>query len=91
MHVGVAFGWAAVFLLLVLSSSSLRDILAEPYGVVAVAAVYGPLILLAMSLAVIPLLTHRPPAINFRWWVQLVGHIPFVALPIVTMIGRTSG
>ena len=90
MHVGVAFGWSAVFLLLVLSSSSLRAILAEPYGVVAVAVVYGPLIWLVMSLAVIPLLTHRPPAINFRWWVQLVGHIPFVALPIVTMIGRTS-
>ena len=87
MHIGVAFGWSAVFLLLVLSSSSLRAILAEPYGVVAVAAVYGPLVWLVMSLAVIPLLTHRPPAINFRWWVQLVGHIPFVALPIVTMIG----
>jgi hypothetical protein len=88
MHVGVAFGWSAVFLLLVLSSSSLRDIVAEPYGVVAVAAVYGPLIWLVMSLAVIPLLTHRPPAINFRWWVQLVGHVPFVALPIVAMIAR---
>jgi hypothetical protein len=88
MHVGVAFGWSAVFLLLVLSSSWLRDILAEPSGVVAVAAVYGPLIWLVMSLAVIPLLTHRPPAINFRWWVQLVGHVPFVALPIVAMIAR---
>jgi hypothetical protein len=90
MHVGVAFGWSAVFLLLVLSSSWLRDILAEPYGVVAVAAVYGPLIWLVMSLAVIPLLTHRPPAINVRWWVQLVGHVPFVALPIVAMIGGRS-
>jgi hypothetical protein len=90
MHVGVAFGWSAVFLLLVLSSSWLRDILAEPSGIVAVAAVYGPLIWLVMSLAVIPLLTHRPPAINFRWWVQLVGHIPFVALPIVATFGRPS-
>jgi len=88
MHVGVAFGWSAVFLLLVLSSSWLRDILAEPYGVAAVAAVYGPLIWLVMSLAVIPLLTHRPPTINFRWWVQLIGHIPFVALPIVATIAR---
>jgi hypothetical protein len=88
MHVGVAVGWSAVFLLLFVSSSSLRDIVAEPHGVVAVAAVYGPLIWLVMSLAVIPLLTHRPPAINFRWWVQLVGHIPFVALPIVATIAR---
>jgi hypothetical protein len=87
MHVGVAFGWSAVFLLLVLSSSWLRGVLAEPYGVIAVAAVYGPVIWLVMSLAVIPMLTHRPPAINIRWWVQLVGHVPFVALPIVTLIG----
>jgi hypothetical protein len=87
MHVGVAFGWSGVFLLLVLSSSWLRGVLAEPYGVFAVAAVYGPVIWLVMSLVVIPMLTHRPPAINIRWWVQLVGHVPFVALPIVTLIG----
>ena len=88
MHFGVAFGWSAVFLLLVLFSSGLRGVLAAPYGVVAVAAVYGPLIWLVMSLVVIPMLTQRPPAINLRWWVQFFGHIPFVALPIVTMIGR---
>ena len=88
MHVGVAFGWSAAFLLLVLSSSWLRGVLAEPYGVITVAAVYGPLIWLLMSLAIIPLFTHRPPAINIRWWVQLVAHVPFVALPIVATIGR---
>jgi hypothetical protein len=44
-----------------------------------------------MSLAVIPLLVHRPPTINFRWWVQLLGHIPFVAIPIVASISRGSG
>jgi hypothetical protein len=87
LHVSVAFGWSAVFLLLVLSSSWLRGVLAEPYGVIAVAAVYGPLIWLVMSLAVIPSFTHRPPAINIRWWVQLVGHVPFVALPIVALMG----
>ena len=41
-----------------------------------------------MSLAVIPLFAHRPPAINVRWWVQLIGHIPFVGFPIVWSIGR---
>ena len=87
MHFGVAFAWSAVFLLLVLTSAWLRGVLAAPYGVVAVAAVYGPLIWLAMSLVVIPMLTHRPPAINLRWWVQLIGHAPFVGLPIVAMIG----
>ena len=79
-----------MFLLLVLSSSWLRGVLAAPYGVVAVAAVYGPLIWLVMSLAVIPALTHRPPAINIRWWVQLIGHAPFVGLPIVAMIGHSK-
>jgi hypothetical protein len=23
-----------------------------------------------------------------RWWIQLFAHIPFVALPIVTVVGR---
>ena len=44
--------------------------------------------MLVMSLVVIPLLSRRPPAFNFRWWVQLVGHIPFVAVPIVAMISH---
>jgi len=86
MHFGIAFGWSAVFLMVVLSSSWLRGVLAAPYGVIAVAAVYGPLVWIVMSVAIVPLFTHRPPTINIRWWIQLVGHIPFVALPIVTMI-----
>ncbi|HET7219477.1 MAG TPA: hypothetical protein VFJ02_15580, partial [Vicinamibacterales bacterium] len=53
------------------------------YGVVRVAAVYGPAIWMVMSLAVIPALLHRPPTINFRWWVQWIGHFPFVGVPIV--------
>jgi uncharacterized membrane protein YagU involved in acid resistance len=54
-------------------------------------AVYGPAIWLVMSLAVISLLSSRPPAFNFRWWVQFVGHIPFVAVPMVAMISRPAG
>lgn len=88
MHFGVAFGWSAVFLLLVLRWPWIRRVLASRHGVVKVAAVYGPFIWLVMSLAVIPLLLHRPPAINLRWWVQLIGHFPFVGLPIVASIGR---
>jgi uncharacterized membrane protein YagU involved in acid resistance len=83
MHFGVAFTWSAVFLALALSSSWIRSMVASPVGVLTAAAVYGPVIWLVMSLAIIPLLTHRPPAINLRWWVQFFGHIPFVALPIV--------
>ena len=50
---------------------------------VRVASWYGPLVWLVMSLAVIPMLVQRAPAITFRWWVQLIGHIPFVGFPIV--------
>jgi len=59
MHFGIAFVWSAVFLMLVLSSSWLRGVLAAPYGVIAVAAVYGPLIWIVMSVAIVPLLNFR--------------------------------
>ena len=88
MHFGVAFGWSAVFLFLVIRWSWIRRLLASPNGVVKVAALYGPFVWLVMSLVVIPLLLHRPPAINGRWLVQLIGHFPFVGLPIVASIGR---
>jgi hypothetical protein len=91
MHFGVAFGWSAVFLLLVIRSASLRRFLAGPNGVVKAAAVYGPFIWLVMSLAVIPLLLERPPSFTVRWWIQLVGHFPFVGLPIVASIAARRG
>jgi hypothetical protein len=88
MHVGVAFFWSAVFLILYERAAGIRAAVASRYGVLKVASIYGPFIWLVMSLAVIPLLAHRPPNINFRWLVQLLGHIPFVAVPIVWSIGR---
>ena len=88
MHFGVAFGWSAVFLALYERSPGVRRLVASPHGVMKVAALYGPFIWLVMSLVVIPLLVHRPPSITMRWLVQLIGHIPFVGLPIVASIGR---
>jgi len=88
MHFGVAFGWSAVFLFLVLRWSWIRRLLASRYGVVEVAALYGPFIWMVMSLAVIPILMHRPPRVGFRWWVQLIGHFPFVGIPIVASSAR---
>ena len=88
MHFGVAFGWSTVFLLVVLRSGWIRGLLTTRFGVLKVAALYGPFIWMVMSLAVIPLLLHRPPAITARWWIQLIGHIPFVALPIVATLGQ---
>ena len=87
MHFGVAFGWSAVFLLLVTRWAWLRRVIASPNGVWKVAAVYGPMIWIVMSTAVIPLLTGKPLVITWRWWIQLAGHIVFVGLPIVSAIG----
>ncbi len=88
MHFGVAFGWSLVFLTLVLRWPWIRRVLASRYGVIKVAAMYGPFIWLVMSLVVIPLLVHRPPVISSRWWIQFVGHFPFVGIPIVASLGR---
>ena len=87
IHFGVAFTWSAVFLFVVMRAKWVRGVLGSPYGVLKVAAVYGPCIWLVMSWVVIPLLLQRPPAITPRWWIQLVGHAPFVGLPIVWSIG----
>ncbi len=89
MHVGVAFGWSAVFLVLFASWPWVRQATTSRSGVFAVAAIYGPFVWLVMSLVVIPALTHRATPIGFRWWVQLFGHIPFVGLPIVASIRGT--
>jgi hypothetical protein len=88
MHLGVALFWTTAFLVLVSSWPRLQRIITTTAGIVAVAAIYGPVIWLVMSFVVIPLLTGRPTAVTVRWWVQLFGHIPFVALPIVAMIAR---
>ena len=88
MHAGVALAWTIVFMMLVMALPWLRRVITSWSAIMAVAAVYGPFIWLVMSFVVIPRLTGRPPTINSRWWVQLLSHIPFVALPIVAMIGR---
>ena len=79
MHFCVAYFWSAVFIFGILPFWRPRWTFA---------IVYGPLIWLVMSLEVIPLLVHHPPPITPRWWVQLVGHIVFVGLPIVVTATR---
>ena len=90
MHFGVAFAWSAVFLFVVLRWSWARRLRESRGGLWAMAALYGPMVWITMSLVVIPLLTHRPPNVGFRWWVQFFGHIPFVGLPIVAAAGRPA-
>jgi hypothetical protein len=83
MHFGVALAWSAVFVAAIWRSSAIRALARSRFGVVKIAAVYGPCVWMVMSLIVIPWLTHRPPAISARWWTQFFGHIVFVGLPIV--------
>lgn len=83
MHIGVAFAWSAVFLVLYENSSLVRRA-----GVIPTAAIYGPFVWMVMSLIVIPLLVHRPPSITIRWWIQFFGHMLFVGFPIVSIISR---
>lgn len=82
LHLCVAFTWSAVFLLLYLALSGLRRAIESTPGLLAVAALYGPCVWIMMSFVIIPRFTGRLPTVNFRWWVQFFGHIPFVALPI---------
>ena len=88
MHFGVAFGWSVVFLLIVKRARWICNLLNSPYGVVKVASLYGPFIWMVMSLLVIPGFTGRSPNITARWWIQLLGHIPFVAVPMLWAIAR---
>jgi len=43
-----------------------------------------------MSTSAIPCSSNRdpPPAIGTRWWIQVIGHIPFVGIPIVASSRR---
>ncbi|HEX2832281.1 MAG TPA: hypothetical protein VHW00_04660 [Thermoanaerobaculia bacterium] len=88
MHFGVAFFWSAIFLLLWARSHALQRVTSTMGGVLMVAAVYGPLIWMVMSLLVIPTLMHRPPNVTARWWIQCIGHFPFVGLPIVASVSK---
>jgi hypothetical protein len=91
LHLCVAFTWTAILVAVVSWSAWLRALISMPVGIVVAATVYGPLIWIAMSAVVIRAATGRPPTIGARWWVQLVAHIFFVALPMVTMVARGLG
>jgi hypothetical protein len=91
LHFSVAFGWSAVFLFIVSRAGWVRALLYSRFGVVKVAAIYGPCVWLIMSLVIIPLITHRGlPTLTYRWWIQLFGHFPFVGIPIVWSIGKDA-
>jgi hypothetical protein len=91
LHAAVAFAWSSLFVAALASSERLRRVVDRPVGAFVVACIYGPVIWLVMSLAVIPLATGRPPTFAFRWWVQIFAHVPFVTLPLVFTARRALG
>jgi hypothetical protein len=91
LHLAVAFTWSALFVAAALMWPALRRAISTPFGALGVAAAYGPIIWLVMSLAIIPLATGHPPRIGFRWWVQIFAHIPFVTIPLVFTARRVLG
>jgi hypothetical protein len=88
LHLSVALVWTSLFVALVASWPHLRTAIGSAGGVVAVAAIYGPIIWCVMSIVVIPSFTGRQPTFALRWWVQLPAHAAFVALPMVATIAR---
>lgn len=91
LHLSVALTWSAVFVATAMAWPLLRRAIRTPGGAIAVAAAYGPMIWLVMSLVVIPLATGRAPNFGFRWWVQVLAHVPFVTLPLVFTARRVLG
>ncbi len=83
MHFGVALGWSTLFVLAVRNLPWLRAAISSWPTAIMVAAVYGVSIWLIMTWIVIPSMVHRPPNLNLKYWVQLVGHIPFVVGPMI--------
>lgn len=90
MHICVALFWSGVFILALRNSGMLREAIQNPSKAFVVAAVYGVSIWLIMSLIVIPVLVHHGPTIGPKYWVQLVGHIPFVATPMILVNRRRA-
>jgi hypothetical protein len=90
LHCTIALTWSVIFLLLLRGTRVVPRMLESPFGALKVAVLYGPLVYLAMSLALVPLFTHRMPPINQTWALILVGHIPFVGLPIAMIVGRAA-
>jgi hypothetical protein len=88
LHLAVALTWSALFVVALRAWPALRSALAPPAGALGIAAIYGPLIWLVMSLVVIPLATGHAPRLTARWWVQVVAHVPFVTVPLVFMARR---
>jgi hypothetical protein len=91
LHLLVALTWSTLFVLAASRLGALQRTLASPSGATLIAIAYGPVMWLIMSFVVIHLATGKPPALTYRWWVQIFAHVPFVTLPLVFTARRMLG
>ncbi|MEO5903636.1 MAG: hypothetical protein ABIQ55_06470 [Gemmatimonadaceae bacterium] len=90
MHFGVALAWATLFVVAVRNVQWVRESLETWPRALLLAAIYGVSIWLIMTWIVIPSMVHRPPTLSTKYWVQLIGHIPFVVGPMI-LVNRRGG
>jgi hypothetical protein len=86
-HFSVALAWSLVMFLI---ARRFPGLLSTRGRVFLVALVYGPLVWIVMSCAVIPRFSHQLPALDGRWLTQLVGHAFSVGLPICWSLSDPS-
>ena len=88
MHICVALFWSGLFVAALYTFPRMRSMIGTWQGALAIAIPYGLSIWLFMSLVFIPSMLHRAPTITPKWWVQLIGHIPFVVGPMILVNRR---
>jgi hypothetical protein len=88
MHICVALFWSGLFVAALYTFPRMRSMIRTLPGAFAIAIPYGMSIWLFMSLVFIPSMLHRAPTITPKWWVQLIGHIPFVVGPMILVNRR---
>ena len=83
----VAYGWTAVFGVLLLRWPALRARVTRPAGALVIGLLYGAFVWLAMDFIVLPLSRARTVAVTAPWfWMQLAQHPLLVGLPIVWVL-----
>ena len=91
IHVTVAYGWTALYALVVRASATLRRVVASTPRAIAVGAVWGALVWLVMRLLVIPLGRVGWTPVVWRTFVpMLVGHMVVVGQAIALLVRPRS-
>jgi hypothetical protein len=89
LHFCVALGWSAVWAVIYEHSSSLRRTVSTTSRALAVGALYGAAIWLAMELVVLPLTHAKPgPLFTVSGMFVMLAHLLVIGPPIVLVVRR---